>query len=420
MTWRADEALSFAFPVAVDDTLGFREVAVARGNVAPAHHGRLVDGPGTLAPIVPERSIRPGTRRRPSSSPRAAHQAETNARAAAASRCGPTAGRTASTSTSRFPSGQEAHPEVLSTLLDAPAGDLAAVVEIEDDFPPVLRFAAGSAGAAPPFGSSVRAAYEVGGGERGNAPGERPHGPGAEHGRTACRPELAGRGKRPPRAQSRRGDGGTAPTPLDDVRRDAPEAFAAEPRRAVLPADHAAIAGASPLVQRAAATKSWTGAWPLITTRVDLAVADAATALPALAAAAEATRLLGTEAYVIEGRAIGLLVSLELCATPGADPALVRNAALALLRPGTDDRPGVFHRSRLELGRSVYVSAVVAAVAALPQVDAVEVVEARRLDEPRGTVRAVIAFAPDEVAVLDDDPARPERGRLDIRVRGSR
>ena len=56
----------------------------------------------------------------------------------------------------------------------------------------------------------------------------------------------------------------------------------------------------------------------------------------------------------------------------------------------------------------------------MPGVDAVEALEARRLDEPPGTVQQVIAFAPDEVGVLDDDPARPERGRLDVTVRGGR
>ena len=62
---------------------------------------------------------------------------------------------------------------------------------------------------------------------------------------------------------------------------------------------------------------------------------------------------------------------------------------------------------------------MVAAVAALPGVDAVAVQEARRLSEPALTVHEVITFGPDEVAVLDDDPARPDRGRLDVRVHGA-
>jgi len=98
----------------------------------------------------------------------------------------------------------------------------------------------------------------------------------------------------------------------------------------------------------------------------------------------------------------------------------MKQPRLRVLRPGSDAQPGLFHPSRLQLGAAVYVSAAVAAVAALPGVDAVQAVEARRLSDPAGTVHDVIALGPDEVAVLDDDPSRPVRGRLDIRVRGGR
>jgi hypothetical protein len=87
----------------------------------------------------------------------------------------------------------------------------------------------------------------------------------------------------------------------------------------------------------------------------------------------------------------------------------VRAAALRALRR-------LFAPARL--GTAVYVSAAIAAVAAVPGVDAVEPREARRLSDPPGTLHEVITVAPFEVAVLDDDPARPERGRLDIVVRG--
>jgi hypothetical protein len=140
--------------------------------------------------------------------------------------------------------------------------------------------------------------------------------------------------------------------------------------------------------------------------------------MPAIQARLDGVRMLGTEAVAVEARVVGLLLGLDICIVPGTEPALVRNQALALLRPGDDDNPGVFHRSRLKLGSDVYVSTAVAAVSALPQVDAILVREARRLDEPKGTVRSVITFAADEVGALDDDPARPERGRLDIQVKG--
>jgi hypothetical protein len=190
----------------------------------------------------------------------------------------------------------------------------------------------------------------------------------------------------------------------------------------VIPADHAAAAAASPLVQRSLARRSWCGSWPLVTTVVDLNVAGEAAdeARDGLQATLDELRMIGLEAAVVDGSPIGLLLVLDVCVLPGAEGEAVRGEILRALRPGTDDRPGLFHPSRLVLGTAVYLSTVLAAVAAVSGVDAVEALEARRLDEPPGTVRQVLTFAPGEVGVLDDDPARPERGRLDVRVRGGR
>jgi hypothetical protein len=63
---------------------------------------------------------------------------------------------------------------------------------------------------------------------------------------------------------------------------------------------------------------------------------------------------------------------------------------------------------------------VVAAVAALPQVDAVSVTEARRLTEPPGMVSPVLPMGPSEVAVCDDNPDAPDRGRILLTVEGGR
>jgi hypothetical protein len=163
----------------------------------------------------------------------------------------------------------------------------------------------------------------------------------------------------------------------------------------------------------------------LITTVVDLDLADAgdstaATVLPATQTHLDDLRMLGVEAAVVQGTPAAIFIALEVCAAPGQDPELLRRRILSVLRPGTDDRPGLFHPSRLQLGGSVYLSAVVAAAAGVPGVDAVEVAEARLLSDPAGTRRQVITFAPDQVPILDDDADRPDRGRLDVRVRGGR
>ena len=407
--WRPEDALVRAYPVSIDTAAGAPEVTVARANLVASHHGRLADGPpgATLAQRLPDWA-----------DPATAPPAEFSLVAAqpAGLAMGADGPRRLEV-TVLLPSGLSVAATLLGTLLDAAPGELSVVVDTEEHEPPVLRFATGPLGRTPPLGSLVTAAYEVGGGARGNVPANalRVLEVNASlPGQVPVWEPVPGVSVRNPVAAV----GGADPMPLDTVRRDAPEAFAVEPRRAVLPADHAQAAAESPLVSRAMAQRAWSGSWPVIATVVDLAV-PAAGAEAELQALLDDLRMLGTEVAVVTGVPVGLFVALDVCARPGSDAELVRREILSVLRPGTDERPGLFHPSRLTLGAAVYLSTVLAAVAALPRVDAVAVREARRLSDPPGTVADVIAFGPDEVGVLDDDPARPDRGRLDVLVRGA-
>jgi hypothetical protein len=417
--WSPEEALSSAYPVGIDRGAGGAEVTVARANLVPAHHGRLVAGPE----VVAAHGAAVGT------SPPAGTELAELWLVAAGAPAGGGAG------VALRPDGRPHRLEVLVTL---PSGDavvaelvpslltvsspaaFAAVLDIEEEVPPVLRFRTGGVGLAPPAGSQVTARYEVGGGVVGNLP--------ANALRLLERNTTAGDATPSwqivPGVVARNlvaAAGGRDAATLEVVRRDAPEAFAAEPRRAVLAADYAVAAAAEPGVQRAATRREWSGSWPLMRTAVDLLDdPGGATGLGRLLLALDNVRMLGTEAAVVPAIPAGLLVGLELCALPGVDPAALQQRVLGVLRPGTATRPGLFHPDRMQLGAPVYLSAVLAVVAGLPGVDAVEVREARRLSDPPGTVSSVIRVGPDELAVLDDDPARPERGRLDVRVRGGR
>jgi len=428
--WRPEDALVRAYPVGVDRSAGGAEVTVARANLVPAHHGRLADGPPgtTLAPRVPDwadaRTVTPVEFSLVAAGSPAAGRSPNGPGLSIAPARGadrPETGPHRLDVAVLLPSGLTVSATVLRSLLDATDSGLSAVVDLEEHEPPILRFKTGSVGQAPPLGSQVSAAYEVGGGARGNIPANALRILEVNASATGEVPSwqpVAGAAVRNPMPAA----GGEDPTPLDTVRRDAPEAFAAEPRRAVLPADHAEAAARSPLVERAMAQRSWAGSWPVIATVVDLTSGGAESdeaARTDLQAQLDDLRMLGTEVAVISGTPVGLFVALEVCARPGADPGELRAEILGLLRPGSDDHPGLFHPSRLQLGTAVYLSTVVAAVASLPRVDAVAVHEARRLSEPARTVHEVIAFGPDEVAVLDDDPARPARGRLDVQVHGA-
>ncbi len=418
VTWAREDALGRAYPVGIDPGEGADEVTVVRGNLVPAHHGRLVDGDAAgLVLVATDEDAAPaqfsllgaGAPSRPGNlgGPGIAMDAD-----------GAPYGLAVDVT---LPSGLEVGASWATTLLDvaADATDLAFVIDVEEHEPPVLRFQTGAVGLAPPLGSTVAARYEVGGGAAGNI---APNALSVLERNTALTGQSPEWEVRPVAVRNPvGGTGGADRMPLDIARRDAPETFAALPLRAVVTTDHASAAMRDPDVRRAAARRAWTGSWPLITTAVDVDTVDEDAARGVRVRVKETLdglRMLGTEAAVVPGTPVGLLIALEICATPGTEPEQLRLAVLRRLRPGTDPQPGFFHPSHLELGAAVYLSAVIAAVAALPGVDAVEPQEARRLGDPSGTVRDVITVGPAEVAVLDDDPAQPGRGRLDIVLRG--
>jgi hypothetical protein len=131
-------------------------------------------------------------------------------------------------------------------------------------------------------------------------------------------------------------------------------------------------------------------------------------------------RMTGTEVIAVPATPVGILIALTVCLRATSDPDTARAAILASLRPGTQDAPGLFAPGSFPMGTSVYLSAVVAAVAALPQVDAVQVTEARRLSDPPGTLDTVLVMGPTEVAVCDDDQDAPDRGQIQLTVEGGR
>jgi hypothetical protein len=134
----------------------------------------------------------------------------------------------------------------------------------------------------------------------------------------------------------------------------------------------------------------------------------------------DAVRMAGTEVVNVTATPVGILIALTVCLYPGSDTDPARAAILASLRPGTPDAPGLFAPGSFPMGTDVYLSTVVATVAALPQVDAVAVTEARRLSERPRTLDAVLVMGPSEVAVCDDDPNAPDRGHIVLTVEGGR
>lgn len=411
--WDESEALTREVPVSISTAGGSPQVGVARLSLIGAHHGLCVDGPAGVRPFDPLTSGTPDP-----------DQTEvtdywlTRAGTAGLS-CAPGGRPWQLDVTLKLPSTVHVSATRVTSLLRAPSDGFAVVVDHDDDDPPRLRFATGVLGQAPPIQTTVTARYQIGSGPAGLiAPNTltrlvrstaSPTQPCNWHDAGV---KVAARNLTP-------GTGGMPAMPLDDVRRDAPQAYAAEPRRAVLVSDLPPFALQVPGVARAAARASWSGSWP-----VGLVAVESVTDVddPGLDAAVadvmDAVRMAGTEVVAVPATPIGLFFALTVCVTPGTDTSVARLAILGTLRPGT---PGaVFAPTTHPLGTSVYVSTVVAAVAALPGVDAVRVTEARRLSEPNGTLHSVLTMGPAEIAVCDDDSTTPDRGRIELTIEGGR
>ena len=168
--WGANEALQAPVPCSVDQSAG-AEVGVARLGLLRAHHGLLVDGPGTIAPIDPLTGLvaDPQTTEvgdyllvlaGPEAAPGLAHAP---------------GGRPWRLEVSvTLPNGTQIPAERVTSMLRAPAAGFSVVIDADDEMPARMRFRTGALGLVPPAGSVVGARYQVGAGPAATSPPTSP------------------------------------------------------------------------------------------------------------------------------------------------------------------------------------------------------------------------------------------------------
>ena len=218
--------------------------------------------------------------------------------------------------------------------------------------------------------------------------------------------------------------GGTEPESIAAVRVAAPQAYRVQ-ERAVTAADYVTAALRFPGVANAVAVPRWTGSWQTVVIYLDRVggVAVDAPFRVGLLAHLERYRLAGFDVAVRAARAAPLDVTLAVCAAPGRLRSVVGRQVREALSPfGGGGVPGFFHPDRFTFGTPLYLSALLAAVMAVPGVQSVEPVVFQRFGR---AARAEIALgvirpAATEVLELADDPDFPERGRLRIVMGGGR
>ncbi|MGB3752514.1 MAG: putative baseplate assembly protein [Parerythrobacter sp.] len=426
VTWHLEDALPFDLPISSQqlrpqtDPQG-SQMAVARGNIVLADHGRKSDDPK----LTPD-AVTKGVRYRPLLS-------DTNITYVTELKPAPVekiaqAGQSATLSVQQDP--KEALPAITLQQQDGqvwlPARDLLNsdrfdpkfVVEPDTDYRATLRFGDGVQGQQPSPQTQFEAIYRVGNGVAGNIGAEA-----IAHIVTEI-PYITAVSNRTA------GVGGTEPESIATVKLDAPQAFRVQ-QRAVTEADYAAVATRHANVQQAQATRRWTGSWYTYFITVDRQGGRPIDAEfeQDLRLFLNQYRLAGYDIEVDGPQFVSLDICFSVCVQPGYFSADVYAALLKTFSShiGLDGQPGFFHPDRFTFGQPVYLSALIAAAMAVPGVAWVDASDRAKHRFQRWgraangeLAQGEIDFSRLEIARLDNDANRPENGRIEFLMEGER
>jgi hypothetical protein len=434
--WHEQDALRFDLCVAVEVETETLVTGVARANLVLADHAeRVVEwhpeeiDPTTAPPpdlrgiVVGERAVRLGLGRGPISRRRYVPEPElrTNRPASRLTRGRP---RPAVELRSYLRAGGSWRTErwlPRRDLLSSGPLDHVFTVEAESDGRATLRLGDDRYGSSPPFGSFLEATYHVGLGTAGNIGSD-----GLAHvlwtGAGAA-PALAAVRNPVPAA------GGRDPEPLERARQLAPVAFRMTRKRAVTEEDYARVAEEVDGVQRAVATFRWTGSWLTIFLTVD--PRDATTIGDSLRATildhVVSRTQTGYDLELQQPLYVPLDLLLHVCVARGHVREDVEQDVLERLSSAPDS---FFDPDRFTFGQPLYLSALYAAVEAVPGIDSVTALRFSRLrdddplpDRPLTALnvdRGFIGAGRLEVIRADGDPSRPENGSVRLVMGGAR
>jgi len=426
VSWYAQDAPPFSLCVSktIDGNLTV-DMAIARGNIVLTDHGQTrVDEP--LAPSLVPPDVNDPVRYRPRLAiAEITHAAPFDARGALtqaaifAAQHDPRQALPAVRLTSEANQQWEARWD----LLNSDRFDRGFVVEMGGsstlDRSGRLRFGDNIFGQRPALGTQFLATYRVGSGRSGNVGAEAiahlviASGDGI----------LAVRNPLP-------GVGGTDPEPMQTVKMDAPQAFRVQ-QRAVTEEDYAEVAARHPEVQKARATRRWTGSWYTWFLTVDRTggLPVDATFEQDLRAFLERFRLAGYDLEVDAPSFVPLDIIFSVCVKAGYYASDVKAALLETFSRYDlrDGRRGFFHPDNVTFGQSVYLSPLVAATMQVPGVQWVDFSDRTNpLHRFQRWGRAAnheldngeIPIGRLEIARLDNDPNAPENGRINFLMEG--
>lgn len=282
-------------------------------------------------------------------------------------------------------------------------------VETEEDRRSYLRFGDGVLGKKPQNSDRLEAVYRRGNGTQGNV--------GAEAIVNIFLPQeikkLELKVRNPLPAQ-----GGADPELLEEVRLYAPQAFR-EQKRAVTAEDYAKKTEAYPGVQKALATRRWTGSWHTIFITVDRqgGLRVDPPFKEDLLAFLEPFRLAGQNLEIEQP----LLVPLDIVMNVTIESDYFQvSVEKALLEAFSNRELGFFNPDNFTFGDPVYLSQIIFRAMEVAGVQSVKITRFQRQDQPSNLPLETgkIEFERLEIARLDNNPNLPEYGTIQFNLEG--
>lgn len=426
VTWNERDALRFPLCVATPQAEGAGPVAVARGNLVLADHGRTVSEWYPAAPSTGSAGIRS----RPS-------YRFTLARGPVSARIRPREerGLPASATSILSDANHEVIPQAaldvyaptgliegwdpVPNLLESEPFHLHFVVEAENDGRASIRFGNRGFGLEPPDDSFIHVTYRIGVGREGNI-GAEALAHAIDPGDVPDWPDIATIRNPLPAT------GGTDPESSERVKQIAPAAFRAVQHRAVTAEDYGRIAERHPEVSRAVASFRWTGSWHTVFVAIDpKGVTDVSPDLERrLRSWVYAHTQAGYDLEIDPPVFVPLEIEITVCVCPDHFRADVEQAVLVELGTGVlpGGLTGFFDPDKFTFGQPLYLSALYSALEQVEGVDSAVVTEFKRFAKVAADEldTGVLTAGRTEILRLDNDPNFPERGLLRLKMVGGK
>ncbi|MDP9422448.1 MAG: hypothetical protein M3Q19_06380 [Pseudomonadota bacterium] len=228
--------------------------------------------------------------------------------------------------------------------------------------------------------------------------------------------------------------GGVDPQTIEQVRQVAPEAFLNQTFRAVTEQDYAGAAMLFPGVAAAKASFRWTGSWHTVVVAIhpddpaalERLAGGGAALRPEFAEAISAWlgrfRLAGYDLIVRAANYVPVELEIQLCIAPGHFRGDVLEVAMNALSNGRlpGGATGFFHPSNFCFGEPLLASRLYALLQSLDGVESARIQVMKRYWElPNGELdRGLVPMSTQEIVRLDNDRNQPEFGVLRLTAVG--